>query len=125
MTLSGDVHHAYLAEVAFPPGAGARSAVWQAVCSPFRNPLDGNERRSIKALWTRPAEALTRRVRRAVGVKDPDIRWRNVGGGPWFDNQYGVLTIDGRRMDVRIEKAVPDGHDGEVSLECVLEHRLA
>ena len=40
VTLSGDVHHAYLFEVAFPRGSGARSAVWQAVCSPYRNPLD-------------------------------------------------------------------------------------
>ena len=31
--LSGDVHHAYLAEVGFPPGSGVSSAVWQAVCS--------------------------------------------------------------------------------------------
>src|SRR3712207_8062569 len=37
VTLSGDVHHAYLAEVAYPRGSGVRSAVWQAVCSPFRN----------------------------------------------------------------------------------------
>ena len=41
VTLSGDVHHAYLFEVAFPRGAGVQSAVCQAVCSPYRNPLDG------------------------------------------------------------------------------------
>ena len=124
MTLSGDVHHAYLAQVGFPRGAGVQSTVWQAVCSPFRNPLDSNERRSIRALWTRPAQAITRRMRRAAGVKDPDIRWRRVGGGPWFDNQYGILTIDGRRMDIRIEKAVPVADD-EARLETVLEQRLA
>jgi len=124
VTLSGDVHHAYLAQVGFPRGSGVESTVWQAVCSPFRNPLDSNERRSIRALWTRPAHAITRRMRRAAGVKDPDIRWRRVGGGPWFDNQYGILTIDGRRMDIRIEKAVPVS-DGEARLETVLEQRLA
>ena len=51
--------------------------------------------------------------------------WRLTGGGPWFDIQYGVLTIDGPRIDVRIEKAVPDGEVGEARLERVLERRLA
>src|SRR3954452_25365165 len=42
--LGGDVHHAYLAEVGFRREVGAQSAVYQAVCSPFRNPLDRHER---------------------------------------------------------------------------------
>jgi len=125
VTLSGDVHHAYLCEVAFPRGSGVKSSVWQAVCSPFRNPLDGKERRTIRAMTKRPAELVTGLLRRSAGVDDPPIRWRLTGGGPWFDNQYGVLTVDGRRMDLRIEKAVPDGHHGESRLERVLERRLA
>ena len=40
LTLSGDVHHAYLSHVAYSRDAGVRSAVYQAVCSPLRNPLD-------------------------------------------------------------------------------------
>ena len=125
VTLSGDVHHAYTAEVAFPRGEKVRSAVWQAVVSPFRNPLDSKERRVIRALFTRPAAAVTRLLRRSAGVPDPPIRWRMHGDGPWFDNQYGVLTIDGRRIDFRLEKAVPDGENGEANLECVLDTRLA
>ena len=35
---SGDVHHAYLAEVAFRKSDGVKSAVYQAVCSPFPEP---------------------------------------------------------------------------------------
>ena len=42
--LSGDVHHAYLAEVAFERSAARQEPVWQAVCSPFRNALDAKER---------------------------------------------------------------------------------
>jgi hypothetical protein len=127
VTLSGDVHHAYLAEVAYPRGASVQSRVWQAVCSPFRNPLDGKERLSIKTLCSRPAGVVARGLARAAGVEDPPIRWRLTGGGPWFDNQYGVLTIDGRRMECRIEKAEPteSGDPGEAHLEAVLEHRLA
>ena len=51
--------------------------------------------------------------------------WRLTGGGPWFDNQYGVLTVEGRRIDLRIEKAVPEGDEGESKLERVLDRRLA
>ena len=83
------------------------------------------ERRTIRALCKRPAAAVTRLLARSAGVEDPAIRWRLTGGGPWFDNQYGVLTIDGPRIDVRIEKAVPDGEVGEARLERVLERRLA
>jgi hypothetical protein len=125
VTLSGDVHHAYLCEVGYPPGTKVKSNVWQAVCSPFRNPLDGRERRTIRALCHPAARRLMRALAQTADVEDPAIRWRLVGGGPWFDNQYGVLTIEGRRMDLRIERASPDGHDGEARLEPVLERRLA
>ena len=124
VTLSGDVHHAYLSEVAFRRGSGVESAVYQAVCSPFRNPLGGRERRGINAMLTRPVEGLCRGLARAARVEDPPIRWRQVGDGPWFDNQFATLTIDGRRIDLRLDKAVSDGADG-ISLECVLEQRLA
>ena len=40
VALSGDVHHAYLVEVGYPRGTGMRTHVWQAVCSPYRNPLE-------------------------------------------------------------------------------------
>ncbi len=40
VALSGDVHHAYLFEVGYPSGTGMKSGVWQAVCSPYRNPLE-------------------------------------------------------------------------------------
>ncbi len=63
MTLSGDVHHAYLFEIAYPRGAGVQSAVWQAVCSPFRNPLNGRERRLIRLGMSR---GFARRMARAL-----------------------------------------------------------
>ena len=122
VTLSGDVHHAYLAEVAFKRDAEVRSAVYQAVCSPMRNPLDGRERRAIKSMFTRPVSALTRALARSAGVSDPSVRWRRVGGGPYFDNQLATLNIDGRRIDLKIEKALAP--DGDPVLECVQETRL-
>jgi hypothetical protein len=124
VTLSGDVHHAYLAEVAYPRGSGVRSAVWQAVCSPFRNPLDQKERNVIRAMCSGAAAATGRALARSAGVPDPGIRWRLSEDGPWFDNQVATLTIDGPLIEMRLEKALHDGNGG-VKLEAVLDRRLA
>jgi hypothetical protein len=124
--LSGDVHHAYLAEVGFPAGSGVTSAVWQAVCSPFRNPLDANERRVIKAAWKRPSGALVRVLAKGAGVPDPDVRWRLAHDEPWFNNQVAWLELEGRRAKFVLEKALPP-HDGrgEPRMERVFERSIA
>ena len=95
-------------EVAFRRGSGVQRAVYQAVCSPYRNPLEARERRVIR-LGDVAAVRAGRRGRwpRAAGVDDPDVRWRMVGDGPWFDNQVATLRIDGRAIELRLEKAVP------------------
>jgi hypothetical protein len=124
VTLSGDVHHAYLSEVAYPRTAGVRSAIYQAVCSPMRNPLDARERRAIKGMMSKPVHAVTRALAHAAGVDDPPVRWRMIGDGPWFDNQVASLHIDGRRIDFDLQKAMPDGDRG-ARLENKLTHRLA
>jgi hypothetical protein len=122
VVVSGDVHHAYLCEVAFEGGAG--SPVYQAVCSPYRNPLDSRERRIIRLALSRPFEAAARALARSAGVHDPPIRWRFVGDGPWFDNQVATLTVDGARLAARLERAVPI--DGTAArLETVLSRQLA
>ena len=62
VTLSGDVHHAYLYEVGFKKGSGLQSAVYQATCSPLRNPLDHSERRVMKFAMTGVAETIDARA---------------------------------------------------------------
>jgi PhoD-like phosphatase len=124
VVLSGDVHHAYLYEVAFRRGSGVESNVYQAVCSPYRNPLEKKERQVIRLGMSRGFEAFTRTLARSAGVDDPDVRWRMVGDGPWFDNQVATLEIDGRRLGMRLEKAVPVDTTS-ARLDCVLERRLA
>jgi len=124
VTLSGDVHHAYLFEVGYPRGTEMRSGVWQAVCSPYRNPLGKNERRSIRIGMSRGFERVTRALAGLAGVRDPGIGWRLVGDGPWFDNQFATLVIDGRSIEMRLDKAVPVD-EKNARLEGVLEHRLA
>jgi hypothetical protein len=125
VALSGDVHHAYLMEVGFPREAGVRSAVYQAVCSPFRNPLDRHERLMIRFAATRGVAAVTRALGRAAGVREPDIRWRLSGGRePWFDNQVATLELDGRRARLLVEKTIP-GDEVDPSLETVIDAWLA
>jgi hypothetical protein len=123
VALSGDVHHAYLFEVDYPRGTGMQSTVWQAVCSPYRNPLGKGERRKIRMAMSRPATWATRALARLAGVRDPGIGWRMIGDGPWFDNQVASLRIDGRRIEMRLDKAVPVDEES-ARLERVLEHRL-
>jgi hypothetical protein len=124
VVLSGDVHHAYLFEVGFPRGSGVKSHVWQAVCSPYRNPLEKKERRVIRVGMSRPFEVVWRALAHSAGVEDPAVQWRMVGDGPWFDNQVAGLTIDGREIEMRLDKAVPVDSDS-ARLERVLDHRLA
>jgi hypothetical protein len=125
VTLSGDVHHAYLAQLGFRPGSGARAPVWQAVCSPFRNPLDAKERRAIKLNWTRPARSVTRALARAAGVTDPPVDWRLAHEEPWFDNQVAHIAIDGRRARFVLEKAGPEKERADhLRLDPTFEHTL-
>ncbi len=122
--LSGDVHHAYLAEVAFRRDANVSSAVYQAVCSPFRKALDAHERRAVRIALSRPARALVRALARAAGVADPDIRWR-FAGGPYFDNQIATLSLEGREASLTISKTVRNPEDEGARLETAFERRIA
>ena len=123
VVLSGDVHHAYLAEMAFRRGSGVTSRVYQAVCSPFRNPLDARERRVIRISFSKPMAAVTRLLSRAAGVPDPELRWR-ILHGPYFDNQVGTVTLEGRSARIKLEKTTP-GEAEQHSLETSFERRLA
>jgi hypothetical protein len=123
VVLSGDVHHAYLAEVAYPGAGPERAPVYQAVCSPYRNPLDEKERRVIRAGFKRPLTALATALAKAAGASDPGVRWR-LRDGPCFDNQVAMLRIDGRRLEMRLDKTVPGEKDEDV-LETSFSRRLA
>jgi hypothetical protein len=122
--LSGDVHHAYMAEVAFRRDAGVRSLVYQGVCSPYRNALDNRERRVIKLALSRPAAEITRRLASAVGVEDAGIRWR-FAEGPYFDNQVATLSLDGRSATMKLEKVPRDPEGRDERLEQIFERTLS
>jgi PhoD-like phosphatase len=114
VVLSGDVHHAYLSEVAYR-GSPERSPVYQAVCSPYRNPLDEKERTVVRIGFGRPFELFARAVARLGGAPDPGIRWRLLEG-PYFDNQVASLRLRGRSASLRLDKTSP-GEDGEGELQ--------
>jgi hypothetical protein len=90
------------------------------VCSPFRNPLDTNERRVILGAWTRAAGVVTRELAKRAGVSDPPVQWRLAHEKPWFNNQVAMLELEGKRATFVLEKALPseDGK-GEPVLERV------
>ena len=123
VVLGGDVHHAYLAEVAFRRSDGVKSAVYQAVCSPMRNPLNSSEKRAIRVAASRFGHALGRGLARLAGVGDPNLRWRFLEG-PLFDNQLATLKLRGRKAAMRLDKTTPE-RDDEFAFELVFEHPLA
>lgn len=124
VALSGDVHHAYLSRVGFARGSGVRSAVYQAVCSPVRNPLDRREQRALRAMRSGVVGALMRLLARGAGVPAPSIRWREEVG-PWFENQIASIVLDGPSARLRLERArcttEPGSHP---ELELVLDRAL-
>jgi hypothetical protein len=122
--LSGDVHHAYLAEVALRGDGGpGESAVYQAVCSPYRNPLANHERRAIGIGFSRPFTAAMHALARAAGATEPGLDWQ-LRDGPYFDNQVATIRLDGREARMKLDKTV-EGEEGERRLECVFERSLA
>jgi hypothetical protein len=124
VVLAGDVHHAYLCEVGWPPGeADGRAPIYQAVCSPYRNPLSKREQKVIRACFTRPFIKVAAALARAAGAQDPGIRWR-LRDGPCFDNQVATLQLDGRAAMMRLDKTTPGDRDQQ-SLETSFERRLA
>jgi hypothetical protein len=107
--IGGDVHTAYIAEVALGPAQ--KSRVFQIVCSPFRNPLQPREQRVIRLLGTRAAGVLSRALARSAGVRRPDVNWRLITPIT-FDNSVAVLDLDERYARVTIRRSAPENDRG-------------
>lgn len=104
--LSGDVHHAYVAEAAFPNHPGVTSSVIQAVCSPIRNPLGRHERIIVGLFQTRTAAFVMRMLASTALVAKPKVHWRFTQR-PKFDNQIATLVVSRHAVRLDIEKTVP------------------
>ncbi|MGK5696629.1 alkaline phosphatase D family protein [Streptomyces sp. URMC 128] len=101
--LSGDVHHAYIAEPSWP-GRGPDARVVQLVCSPVHNSVPTSIRMAFRIGWSAVARGLGRGLARHGRLPRPPVGWRKTGG-PWFGNQLMTLTLRGRSARLRLEQA--------------------
>ncbi|WP_217142582.1 alkaline phosphatase D family protein [Streptomyces sp. AC627_RSS907] len=120
--LSGDVHHAYVAEPSWP-GRAPDARVAQLTCSPVHNSVPLSIRLGFRFGWSAPARALGRRIARHGRCAPPPVRWRKTGG-PWFGNQIMTLTLRGRSARLRLEQARAD-RDGTTVLRMITDRELA
>ncbi|WP_460065081.1 alkaline phosphatase D family protein [Streptomyces sp. YKOK-I1] len=111
LVLSGDVHHAYVAEPRWPgdnSGAGGNGGpdarVLQLTCSPVHNSIPLSIRAGFRFGWSAVARALGRRFAAHGGCARPPVAWRKTGG-PWFGNQLMTLALHGRSARLRLEQA--------------------
>ncbi|CAM5526318.1 alkaline phosphatase D family protein [Streptomyces coeruleorubidus] len=101
--LSGDVHHAYIAEPSWS-GPGPDARVVQLVCSPVHNSVPLSIRMAFRVGWSAVARAFGRGLARHGRLPRPPVGWRKTGG-PWFGNQLMTLTLRGRSARLRLEQA--------------------
>ncbi|MFE1023479.1 alkaline phosphatase D family protein [Streptomyces sp. NPDC058818] len=120
--LSGDVHHAYVAEPSWP-GRAPDAMVAQLTCSPVHNSVPLSNRLGFRFGWSAPARALGRRIARHGRCGPPAVGWRKTGG-PWFGNQLMTLTLRGRSARLRLEQARAE-RDGTTALRTVTDRELA
>jgi hypothetical protein len=115
--LGGDVHQAYLEHVGFRSDRGVTSAVYQAVCSPFRNQLERKQRNFVGiARRSRVVGWLARALALSARVGHPEVRW-GLEQPPTWRNQLGWLEINGRHLAITIETTPADHRPAlEVSL---------
>ncbi|MGW0553024.1 alkaline phosphatase D family protein [Streptomyces sp. NPDC002926] len=102
--LSGDVHHAYVAEPTWPDRAQPDARVLQLTCSPVHNSIPRSIQVGFRFGWSRAGRRLGRALARHGRVGKPPVSWRRTGG-PWFGNQLMTLTLRGRSAGLRLEQA--------------------
>ncbi|WJV51475.1 DUF7800 domain-containing protein [Streptomyces flavofungini] len=121
--LSGDVHHAYVAEPTWPTGTDPDARVLQLTCSPVHNSIPASIRLGFRFGWSRVGRALGRRFARHGRLPRSAVDWRRTGG-PWFGNHLMTLTLRGRAAELRLDRARAEKGGGE-RLETVERTTLA
>src|SRR4051794_1910070 len=94
LVLSGDVHHAYAAELTQPGGLSTR--VHQLTVSPLHNQAPHPIQVGFRMGWSRLARGLTTGLARLARVRPSPFRWQKQAG-PYFGNQIGELVLEGQR----------------------------
>lgn len=133
--LSGDVHHAYIAEPRWPdarsrwpdtepgPGSGGTpvSRVLQLTCSPVHNSIPRPIRAGFRLGWSRAGRRIGRVLTRHGRTGASPVTWSRAGG-PWFGNQLMTLTLLGRKSALTLMQARESKQGAQ--LEAVLERSL-
>ncbi|MDQ0796627.1 alkaline phosphatase D family protein [Streptomyces sp. B1I3] len=122
--LSGDVHHAYIAEPQWPtsaPGGSPDSRVLQLTCSPVHNSIPTSIQAGFRFGWSRAGRWFGRALAFHGRLEPLAMRWRKTGG-PWFGNQLMTLDLDGRKAALTLVQA-KQGPTG-AQLEKVFERTL-
>ncbi|MCT2590224.1 alkaline phosphatase family protein [Streptomyces sp. N2-109] len=105
--LSGDVHHAYVAEPLFAPPryeGPTDSRVLQLTCSPIHNSIPAFMRGGFRFGWSGAGRLLGRILARHGRVTPTPLSWRRTGG-PWFGNHLMTLTLHGRSSRLGMHRA--------------------
>ncbi|MFD3656964.1 alkaline phosphatase D family protein [Streptomyces sp. NPDC058620] len=122
--LSGDVHHAYIAEPEWPasaPGGLPAAHILQLTCSPLHNSIPRPLRIGFRFGWSRAGRRLGGLLARHGRSGTPPVRWQKTGG-PWFGNQLMTLTLHGRKAALTLVQA--RGRSRDAQLETVLDRNL-
>ena len=109
LVLSGDVHHAYAAELVHP--GGLRTRVHQLTVSPLHNKAPHPIQVGFRMGWSGWARALTSGLARLARAPRSELAWQKQAG-PFFGNQLGELVLDG--PDARFRLWVTDGTEEEL-----------
>lgn len=104
LVLSGDVHHAYVAEPSWPEPGGPDARVLQLTCSPVHNSIPLSIKLGFRFGWSGTGRALGRWFGRHGRGARPSIDWRRTDG-PWFGNHLMTLTLHGRSARLRLDRA--------------------
>jgi hypothetical protein len=118
LVLSGDVHHAYAAELVQPDDLITR--VHQLTVSPLHNQAPHPIQVGFRIGWSRWAQRFTRGLARLARAEPSPLQWEKHAG-PFFGNQIGELVLSGR--DARFQLSVTEL--GQTGLRQVLDMPLA
>ncbi len=121
--LSGDVHHAYVAQADYGDPS-LRTKVYQLTCSPVHNYVPRMMKIAFRVSWTRLAEHVTRfLLTRVARLPHQPLNWSRLAG-PYYGNEIATLVLDGRSAVVCIERA-GIGDDGKAALTQVVDLPLS
>ncbi|NKI43078.1 alkaline phosphatase D family protein [Streptomyces physcomitrii] len=121
--LSGDVHHAYVAEPSWPTESRPSARVLQLTCSPVHNSVPAYMKAGFRFGWSALGRALGSLLLRHARAPRAAVKWRRTGG-PWFGNHLMTLEIQGRSARLRLERARLSGTDDR-RLETIRETPLS